>query len=64
MVAKDTGGRVICSMRGDVGCMGETGQVEGSMMGRILVMNEGEEIEVDDIAMIIEGIEDVEMKSG
>ena len=64
MVAKDTRGRVICSMRGDVGCMGETGQVEGSMMGRILVMNEGEEIEVDDIAMIIEGIEDVEMKSG
>ena len=60
----DTGGRVSHSTRGDVGCMGEPGQVEGSMMGRVLVMEEGEEIEVDDIAMVIKGIEDVGMKSG
>ena len=60
----NTGGRVSCSMKGDVGCMGETGQVEGLMMGRVLVIEEGEEIDVINIAVVIEGIEGVGMKSG
>ena len=44
--------------------MGETGQVEGSMMGRVSVIEEGENIEVVDIVVVIKGIEDVGMKSG
>ena len=44
--------------------MGETGQVKDSMMGRVLVMEEGEEIEVVDIVVVIEGMEDVGTKSG
>ena len=52
----NTGGRVSCSMRGDAGCMGETGWMEGLMMGRVLVMEEGEEIEVVNITVVIEGI--------
>ena len=60
----DTRGRVSCSMRGDVGCMGEMGQVEGLMMGRVSVIEEGEEIDVVDIVVVIEGIEGVGMKSG
>ena len=60
----DTGGRISCSMRGNMGCMGETDQVEGSMMGRVLVIENGEEIEVVDIVEVIKGIDDVRMKSG
>ena len=56
--------RVSRSTRGDVGCMKETGQMEGSMMGRVLVMEEGDEIEVDNIAVVIEGIEGMGIKSG
>ena len=64
VVVMDMGGRVSCSTRGDVGYMGETGQVEGSMMGRVSVIEEGENIEVVDIVVVIKGIEDVGMKSG
>ena len=64
MVVMDTGGRVSCSTRGDMGCMSETGQVEGSMMGRVSVMEDGEEIEVVDIVEVIEGIDEMRMKSG
>ena len=60
----DTGGRISCSMRGDVGWMGEMGWVKGLMMGRVLVIEEGEEIDVINIAVVIEGIEGVGMKSG
>ena len=44
--------------------MGETGQVEGLMMGRVLVIEEGEEIDVVDIAVVIEGTKGVGMKLG
>ena len=60
----DTGGRVSHSTREDVGCMGKTGWMEGLMIGRVLLMEEGEEMEVVDIAVVIEGIEDVGMKFG
>ena len=60
----DTGGRISCSMREDVGWMGEMGWVKGLMMGRVLVIEEGEEIDVINIAVVIEGIEGVGMKSG
>ena len=43
--------------------MGEMDQV-GLMMGRVLVIEEGEEIDVVDIVVVIEGIEDMGMKSG
>ena len=33
------------------------------MMGRVLVMEEGDEIEVDNIAVVIEGIEGMGIKS-
>ena len=36
----------------------------GLMMGRVLVIEEGEEIDVVDIVVVIEGIEDMGMKSG
>ena len=34
------------------------------MIGRVSVMDEGEKIEVDDIAMVMKGIEEVGTKSG
>ena len=64
VVVMDTGGRISCSMRGDVGCIGEMGQVEGLIMRRVSVIEEGKEIDVVDIVEVIEGIEDVRMKSG
>ena len=64
VVAMDTGGRVSCSARGDMGCIGEMGWVEGLMMGKVSVIEDREEIEVVVIVMVIEGIEDVGMKSG
>ena len=64
MVVMDIGGRVSCSMRGNVGCMGKTGRVEGLMMGRVSVMEDGEEIEVVDIVEMIEEIDEVRMNSG
>ena len=60
----DIGGRVSCSTRGDVGYVGKTGQVEGLMIGRVLVIEDGEEIEMVDIVEVIKGIEDVKTKSG
>ena len=44
--------------------MGETSWVEGSIMGKVLVIEEGEVIDVIDIVEVIKGIEDVRMKSG
>ena len=64
VVVKDTGERISCSTRGDVKYISETGWVEGSIMGRVLVIEEGEEIDVVDIVEVIKGIEDVRMKSG
>ena len=44
--------------------MGEVGWVEDSMMGRVLVKEDGDEIEVVDIVEVMDGIEGVGMKSG
>ena len=60
----DTGGRTSCSTRGDVGSTDEVGWMEGSTMGRILVREDGDKMEVVDIVEMIEGIEGVGIKSG
>ena len=64
VVAMDTGGRTSCSTRGDMGYIGEAGRVEGLVMGRVLVREDGDEMKVVDIVEVIEGIEGVGMKSG
>ena len=64
IVATDTGERFSCSTKGDIGSMGEAGQVEDSMMERVLVREDGDEIEVVDIVEVMDGIEGVGMKSG
>ena len=64
IVVMDMGGRVSCSTREDVGYIGETGRVEGLTMGRVSVIEDGEEIEVVNIVEMIEGIDEVRMKSG
>ena len=60
----DTGGRTSCLTRGDVRSTGEAGWMEGSTMGRVLVREDEDEMEVVDIVEMIEGIEEVEIKSG
>ena len=40
------------------------GRVESSMMEKVLVMDEEEKMDVDDIAIVIEGMKGVEIKSG
>ena len=47
-----------------MGYIGETGWMEDLMMGRVLVKEDGEEIDVVNIVEVIEGIEEVGMKSG
>ena len=37
--------------------------MDGLIIGRVSVMDEGEKMEVDDIAIVIEGIEEVGTKS-
>ena len=64
VVVMDTGGRISCSTRGDMRYIGKTGQVDGSTMERVLVIEDGEEIDVVDMVEVIEGIEEVGMKSG
>ena len=64
IVAMDTGGRVSCSTREDMGFIGEMGWMEGLIMGRVSVIEEGEEIDMVDIVGVIKGIEDMGMKSG
>ena len=60
----DVGGRYSCSARGDTGSIGVAARVEDSMRGRVLVREDGDEIEVVDIVEVIEGIEEVGTKSG
>ena len=64
VVVMDMGGRISCSTREDVEYIGEMSWVEGSMMGRVLVIEDGKEIDVVDIVEVIKGIEEVGMKSG
>ena len=61
---RDIEGRASCSMKGVSGSMGEMGRVESSMMEKVLVMDEEEKMDVDDIAIVIEGMKGVEIKSG
>ena len=60
----DVGGRYSCSVKGDIGSMGVAGQVDDSMMGRMSVREDGDEIEVVDIVEVIDGMEGVGIKSG
>ena len=64
MVVRDTGGRVFCLEKRLSGSIGEAGWVDDSMIGRASVMDEEEEMEVDNIAIIMKGIEEVGTKSG
>ena len=59
VVATDTGGRFSCLMKGDIGLTGEAGWVKDLMMGRVLVREDGDEIEVVDIVKVMDGIEGV-----
>ena len=58
------GGRYSCSVKGDIGSIGVVGRVDDSMRGRVLVREDGDEIEVVDIVEVIEGMEEVGIKSG
>ena len=58
------GGRTSCMTREDMGSISEVDRVEGSMMGRISVRENRDEMEVVDIVEVINGIEGVGMKSG
>ena len=60
----DTGGRCSCSVKGDIGLMGVAGRVDDSMMGSVLVREDGNEIEVVDIVEVMDGMEGVGTKSG
>ena len=51
-------------MKGDIGTMGVAGRVDDSMTGRVLVSEDGDEMEVVDIVEVIDGMEGVEIKSG
>ena len=64
MVARDTGRRVSCSAKGLSGSIGETGWVDNSLIGRVLVVDEVEKMEVDDIAIVMEGMKEIRTKSG
>ena len=63
MVARDIGGKVFYSVKGLSSSIGEMGQVDGSIIGKVSVMDKGEEMEVDDIAIVIEEVEEVGTKS-
>ena len=58
------GGRYSCSVKGDIGSIGVAGRVDNSMRGRVLVREDGDEMEVVDIVEVIEGREEVGIKSG
>ena len=64
VVVTDTGGRFSCLTKGDIGSMGEAGRIEDSMMGSILVREDGDEIEVVDIVEVMNGMEGVGIKLG
>ena len=44
--------------------MGVAGRVDNSMIGRVLVREDGDEIEVMDIVEVIDGMEGVGIKLG
>ena len=59
----DVGGRYSCSIKGDVGSMGVAGRMDNLMTGRVSVREDGDKIEVVDIVKIIDGMEEVGIKS-
>ena len=63
-MATDIGGRFSCLTKGDIGSMDEAGWIEDSMMERVLVRENGDEIEVVDIVEVMDGTEGVRTKSG
>ena len=64
IVVMDMGGRFSCSMKGDIGSMGEAGWIEDLVIGRVLVRENGDEMEVVDIVEVMDRIEGVGTKSG
>ena len=56
--------RTSCLTKGISGSMGEVGLVEVLMTGRVSAMDKGVEMEVKDMAIVMEGIEEVVTKSG
>ena len=64
IVAMDIGGKLACSVKGDIGLMGEAGWVEDSMMGSTLVREDRDEIEAVDMVKVMDGMEKVGIKSG
>ena len=60
----DTGGRCSCSVKGDIGLMGMAGRVDDSMMGSVLVREDGDKIEVVDIVEVMDGMEEVGIELG
>ena len=64
VVATDTGERCSCSAKEDIGLMGVAGRVEDSMMGSVVVREDGDEIEVADMVEVIDWIEEAGTKLG
>ena len=64
VVERDVGGRYSCSVKRDIGSIGVAGRVDDSMRGRVLVREDGDKIEVVDIVEVIDGMEEVGIKSG
>ena len=64
VVVRDIGGRVSCSVKGLLGSIEETGQMNNLVIGRVSVTDEGEEMEMDDIAIVMKEIKEVGIKSG
>ena len=49
---------------GDIGSMDVAGQVDDSMTGRVLAREDGDEMEVEDMVEVMDGMEGVEIRSG
>ena len=59
----DVGGRYSCSAKGDMGSTGMAGRVDDSMTGRVSAREDGDEMDVEDIVEVIDGMEGVGMRS-
>ena len=59
----DIGGRYSCSAKGDMGSMGVAGRVDDSMTGRVSAREDGDEMDVEDVVEVIDGMEGVGMRS-
>ena len=59
----DVGGRYSCSAKGDMGSTGVTGRVDDSMTGRVSAREDGNEMDMEDIVEVIDGMEGVGIRS-